>query len=54
LLACLWLAIWGQCDVAMLGPITPFVIAFFVVLGLLGGATLAPPTLPRAQGGSAT
>jgi O-antigen ligase len=37
-----WLAIWGQCDVAMLGPVTPYVIVFFVALGLLGGASLLP------------
>jgi len=52
LLTVLWLAIWGQCDVAMLGPLTPYVIVFFVVLGLLAGATqLASPV--RISGGHA-
>lgn len=53
LLVCLWLAIWGQCDVAMLGPLTPYVIAHFVVFGLLAGATLEPSRSARVPGGLA-
>jgi O-antigen ligase len=40
-----WLTVWGLCDVAVLGPVTPYVIVFFVVLGLLVAAT----QLPREQ-----
>jgi O-antigen ligase len=47
LIVTIWLAVWGLCDVALLGPVAPFVIVFFVVLGLLCGASGSEPRIQR-------